>query len=107
MPSAARATASGDPGLAAARTALSWQRMALSFMSLAAVTLGASAHRGAPGLLLPAALLFAIAGLVWRHARRRLADLSLMPTARAAVLLTAATGAAALVATVLVLVRPT
>jgi lipopolysaccharide export LptBFGC system permease protein LptF len=79
--------------------------MALSFMTLAALTLGAAAHRGAPGLLLPAAALFAIAGLVWRHARRRLGDLSLMPTVRATVLLTIATGAAALIATVLVLLQ--
>jgi hypothetical protein len=79
--------------------------MALSFMTLAALTLGAAAHRGAPGLLLPAAALFAIAGLVWRHARRRLGDLSLMPTVRATALLTIATGAAALIATVLVLLQ--
>ena len=106
MPSAARGEPSGDPGLAAERTALSWQRMALSFMTLAAVTLGAAAHRGAPGLLIPAAVLFVIAGLVWRHARRRLEDLSHMPTVRATALLTVATGAAALIATVLVFVRP-
>jgi hypothetical protein len=80
--------------------------MALSFVSLAALTLGAAAHRGAPGLLVPAALLFAIAGGVWRHARRRVADPSLATAARPLALLGAATGAAALVATVLVFVRP-
>jgi uncharacterized membrane protein YidH (DUF202 family) len=106
MPSAVRGNAAGDPGLAAERTALSWQRMALSFMTLAAVTLGAAAHRGAPGLLIAAAALFAIAGGVWRHARRRLADLALMPTVRATIGLTVATCAAALIATVMVVVSP-
>ena len=106
MPSAAKGFGAGDPGLAAERTALSWQRMALSFMTLAAVTLGAAAHRGAPGLLIAAAALFAIAGGVWRHARRRLADLALMPTVRATIGLTVATCAAALIATVLVFVNP-
>jgi len=80
--------------------------MALGFVSLAALTLGAAAHRGAPGLIVPAALLFALAGGVWRHARRRVADPSLMTTARPLVLLAAATGVAALIAAVLVFVRP-
>ena len=105
MPSAAE-RAPGDPGLARERTALSWQRLALGFVSLAALTLGAAAHRGAPGLIAPAALLFALAGGGWRYARRRVADPSLMPAARPLVLLAAATGTAALIATVLVFVRP-
>jgi uncharacterized membrane protein YidH (DUF202 family) len=104
MPSAAEPP--GDPGLAAERTALSWQRMALSFMSLAALTLGAAAHRGAPGLLIPGAVLFAIAGLVWRYARRRIVDRELRTARRSLVLLGYATGVAALVATLLVFVRP-
>jgi uncharacterized membrane protein YidH (DUF202 family) len=105
MPSAAE-RGPRDPGLARERTALAWQRMALSFVSLSALTLGAAAHHGAPGLLAPAGLLFAIAGGVWRHARRRVADPSLATAVRPMVMLGAATGAAALIATVLVFVRP-
>jgi uncharacterized membrane protein YidH (DUF202 family) len=103
MPSAAEAP--DDPGLARERTALAWQRMALSFITLAAVTLGAAAHRGEPDLLIPSAALFAVAGAVWRYARRRIADRSL-PTARPVALLAAATAVAALAAAVLVVVRP-
>ena len=51
MPSAGKAP--GDRGLARERTALSWQRMALSFTSLAGVTLAAAAHRHRPWLLAP------------------------------------------------------
>ena len=104
MPSAAKAP--GDRGLAAERTALSWQRMALAFTSLAALTLGAAAHRGAPVFLVPAAALFAVAAVVWRYARRRIADRSLPTAARPIALLAVATGGAALAAVVLVLVRP-
>jgi uncharacterized membrane protein YidH (DUF202 family) len=104
MPSAAEP--SSDPGLARERTALAWQRMALSFMSLAAVTLGAAAHRGEPDLLIPSAGLFAAAGAVWRYARRRITDRSLPTAARPVALLAAATALAALAAAILVVVRP-
>ena len=72
MPSAAEA--SGDPGLARERTALSWQRMALSFTSLAGVTLAAAAHRHRPWLLVPAAILALVGGAIWLYARRRIGD---------------------------------
>ena len=58
MPSTAEP--SGDRGLARERTALSWQRMALSFTSLAGVTLAAAAHRHRPWLLTPTAILAVI-----------------------------------------------
>src|SRR3954470_19471038 len=85
-----------DPGLAAERTALAWQRMALGFTTLAAVTLAGAAHGHAPGLVLPAAGPFAIAAAVWLHARRRVGDPQTPTTARPLALLAAATAAAAL-----------
>jgi hypothetical protein len=72
--------------------------MALGFTSLAAVTLGAAAHREAPWMLVPAAALFVVAATVWLHARRRAADLSLRTTARPLALLAVATAAVAVVA---------
>jgi len=64
----------GDRGLARERTALSWQRMALSFTSLAGVTLAAAAHRHRPWLLAPAAILAVVGGAIWLYARRRIGD---------------------------------
>jgi uncharacterized membrane protein YidH (DUF202 family) len=104
MPSAAERPR--DPGLAAERTALAWQRMALGFTTLAAVTLAAAAHRNAPRLVLPAAALFVVAAAVWLHARRRVADPAVPTTARPLALLAAATVVAALVAAVMAVVRP-
>jgi len=72
MPSAGEAP--GDRGLARERTALSWQRMALSFTSLAGVTLAAAAHRHRPWLLAPAAILAVVGGAIWLYARRRIGD---------------------------------
>ena len=72
MPSTAEP--SGDRGLARERTALSWQRMALSFTSLAGVTLAAAAHRHRPWLLAPAAILAVVGGAIWLYARRRIGD---------------------------------
>jgi uncharacterized membrane protein YidH (DUF202 family) len=90
-----------DPGLAAERTALSWQRMALSFTSLAAVILAAAAHRHRPWLLVPAAGVFLLGAGIWLYSRRRIAAPA-TPTARGPlVLLAAAAIAAALVAGVL------
>jgi uncharacterized membrane protein YidH (DUF202 family) len=104
MPSAADRRR--DPGLAEERTALAWQRMALGFTTLAAVTLAAAAHRQALLLLVPAAALFAVAAAVWRHARRRMADPDVPTTARPLALLAAATAAAGLVAAIMALARP-
>jgi uncharacterized membrane protein YidH (DUF202 family) len=66
-----RGEAPGDPGLAAERTAMTWQRMALAFTSLGAVVLGVGAHRNTPWLVLPAAALFLVAAVIWRYWRRR------------------------------------
>ena len=95
-----------DPGLARERTALSWQRMALSFTSLAAVTLAGAAHRQRLWMLAPAALLFAVGGAIWLYARRRIADPALPTARRPLVLLGGAVVVAAVVAAVLVAVAP-
>src|SRR5919202_5084566 len=95
-----------DPGLAGERTALAWQRMALGFTTLAAVTLAAAAHLHAPWLVLPAVGLFAVAAAIWLHARRRVADPGLPTTAPPPALLAAATAAAAIVAVGMALRRP-
>ena len=79
--------------------------MGLGFTSLAAVTLGAAAHRKAPWMLMPAAALFAVAAAIWVHARRRAVDPSLRTTARPLALLAAATAAAAAVAVAMTIVR--
>jgi uncharacterized membrane protein YidH (DUF202 family) len=63
-----------DPGLARERTALAWQRAALSYASLAALTLAAAAHRQRPWLLAPAAILGVAGAAVWLYARRRIGD---------------------------------
>jgi hypothetical protein len=78
--------------------------MALGFTSLAAVTLGAAAHREAPWMLVPAAALFVVAAAVWLHARRRAVDLSMRTTARPLALLALATAAAAAVAVAMAIV---
>jgi uncharacterized membrane protein YidH (DUF202 family) len=103
MPSAADRPR--DRGLAVERTALAWQRTTLGFTSLAALILGAAAHRQAAWMLGPAAGLFVVAGLAWRYARRRSAAPGAGTDRRALRWLAAATGAAALVAAALALVR--
>src|SRR5690349_19316259 len=72
MPSAAEPPR--DPGLARERTALAWQRAALSYASLAGVTLAAAAHRQRPWLLAPAAVLAVAGAAIWLYARRRIGD---------------------------------
>jgi uncharacterized membrane protein YidH (DUF202 family) len=104
MPSTAEAPR--DPGLAAERTALAWQRMALGFTSMAAVMLAAAAHRGDPWLLAPSVALFAVAAAVWRYARRRTGDRALRTARRPVALLAYATAAAAVAAAALSLIRP-
>src|SRR3954465_15235636 len=95
-----------DPGLASERTALAWQRMALSFTSIAAVTLAAAAHRHVPWLIAPSAGLFAIAAAARAHARPRTGDSGLRTARRPIALLALATAAAAVAAAALSLVRP-
>jgi uncharacterized membrane protein YidH (DUF202 family) len=104
MPSAAEPPR--DPGVASERTALAWQRMALSFTSIAAVNLAAAAHRQMPWLIAPSALLFAVAAAIWRYARKRTGDRGLSTARRPIALLALATAAAAVAAAALSLVRP-
>jgi uncharacterized membrane protein YidH (DUF202 family) len=99
MPSTAEPP--GDPGLARERTALAWQRMALSFTSLAAVMLAAAAHRQRLWFLAPAALLFAVGAAIWLYARRRTGDPALFTARRPVALLSGAAVAAAVAAGVL------
>ena len=98
---------SGDPGLASERTALAWQRMALSFTSIAAVTLAAAAHRQVPWLLAP------VGGAASSSRRRSGATRAggsairgLTTARRPIALLAYATAAAAVAAAALSLVRP-
>jgi uncharacterized membrane protein YidH (DUF202 family) len=95
-----------DPGLASERTALAWQRMALSFTSIAAVTLAAAAHRRVPWLIAASVVLFAVAAAVWLYARRRSGDRGLSTARRPLALLSAAAVGAAVAAAVLTLSRP-
>src|SRR3954468_2436559 len=85
----------GDPGLASERTALAWQRMALSFTSIAAVMLAAAAHRPTAWLIGPSALLFASAAAIWRYARLRIGHRDLSTARRPIALLALVTAAAA------------
>jgi uncharacterized membrane protein YidH (DUF202 family) len=104
MPSTAEP--SGDPARASERTGLAWQRMALSFTSIAAVMLAAAAHRQVVWLLGPSAVLFAVAAAIWRYARRRIGDRALRTARRPVALLAVATAAAAVAAAALSLIRP-
>jgi hypothetical protein len=92
-----------DPGLALERTTLSWQRMATGFATLAALIIGAAAHRGEAWMALPAPVLLLMAVAVWRHARRRAVGGG--PDRRALAALAAGVVAAALVAALLTLAR--
>src|SRR3954469_5777125 len=97
---------SGDPGLASERTALAWQRMALSFTTIAAVTLAAAAHRQATWMLAPSVVLFAVAAAIWRYARLRSANRAMGTARRSVALLAIAPAAPAVAAAALSLVRP-
>lgn len=92
-----------DPGLAPERTSMTWQRMALAFISLGAVTLGAAAHRDTPWMVLPAAALFAVGTAIAVYWRRRDEGGEHPAAVR---WLTAATVAAAVMAAVLTVVHP-
>jgi uncharacterized membrane protein YidH (DUF202 family) len=85
------------------RTALAWQRSALSFAAIAGVTLGAAAHHRRAWLLAPAVALLGVALAVWRHARVA----GPLPQSRPLRLVTAATTAAAGLAAVVVIVVET
>src|SRR3954471_18049816 len=104
MPSTAEP--SGDPGLASERTALAWQRMALSFTSIAAVMLAAAAHRQNAWLIGPSAVLFAVAAAIWRYARLRIGHRDVSTARRPIALLALATATAAVAAVALSLIRP-
>lgn len=97
MPSAAEAPR--DPGMAAERTALAWQRMATGFTTMAALVLGAAAHRGEPWLILPAGALLLVALAVYIESRRRSAGGGQDPRALRA--LAVATTAVAVLAAIL------
>src|SRR3954471_10299196 len=96
----------GDPGLASERTALAWQRMALSFTSIAAVMLAAAAHRQTAWLIGPSALLFAAAAAIWRYARLRIRHPDVSTARRPPPRLALAPAAAAVAAAALSLIRP-
>jgi hypothetical protein len=84
---------------------MTWQRMALGFVSLGALVLGVGAHHNTPWFVLPAASLFLVGAVIWRYWRRRAArpwdDLG---RARPLRWLAAATMAAAVMAAALTLV---
>ena len=52
---------------------MTWQRMALGFVTLGALVLGVGARRNTSWFVLPAAALFVVAALIWRYWRRRAA----------------------------------
>ncbi|MEA2270549.1 MAG: hypothetical protein QOD55_955 [Solirubrobacteraceae bacterium] len=69
MPSAAERAP--DPGLAPQRTALTWQRMALGFISIGALVIGLAARRQALWMLVPAGALLGAGAVLWRYGRAR------------------------------------
>jgi|SRR5215208_6730515 len=89
-----------DPGLAPERTSMTWQRMALAFVSLGAVTLGAAARRDTPWMVLPAAALFGVGAAIALYFRRRAEGVEHPAALRWLTLATVATAAMAAVLTV-------
>ncbi|HEX7298984.1 MAG TPA: DUF202 domain-containing protein [Solirubrobacteraceae bacterium] len=92
-------------GVPRERTALAWERSALGFAALAALVVGVAAHRDAPGLLVLALALLALAAAVRRHGRREYARTTVAAQSRAIALLALATVLAALAAAAAVLAR--
>jgi putative membrane protein len=92
-------------GVPRERTALAWERSALGFATLAAIVVGIAARRDAPGLLVLALALLAVAAGVGRHSRREYARSAVRPAPRAIALVTLATVVAALAAVAAVLAR--
>ena len=82
---------------------MTWQRMALAFVSLGAVTLGAAARRDTSWMVLPAAALFAVGAAIALYWRGR-AEGGEHPAALR--WLTVATAATAAMAAVLTVVHP-
>ena len=93
------------PGVARERTGLAWERQALAFWTLAAVTLGIAAHRDAPGLLVASAALVGVGVAVWFTGRRAYTKDGVQPQSGALALIAVATALAALVAAVVVIAR--
>jgi uncharacterized membrane protein YidH (DUF202 family) len=98
MPSAAERPR--DPGLASERTSMTWQRMALGFTSLGALTLGVAAHRNTPWMVLPAAALFAVGAAIALYWRRRAEGRAHATAVRGLAIATVATAVMAVVLTV-------
>jgi putative membrane protein len=92
-------------GLPRERTALAWERSALGFAALAGIVLGIAARRDAPGLLVLAVALLALAAIVWRHGRRVYERTAVAAQPRPIALLTLATVVAALAAIAAVIAR--
>lgn len=96
-----------DPGVAHERTALAWQRMALGFMSVGALTIGLAARHHTVWMLAPAAVAFVLGAVTWLYGRVRAAsDEPADRHARALARLAAATVGLALLAAAMVLGRP-
>jgi hypothetical protein len=93
------------PGLARERTGLAWERQALAFWTLAAVTLGIAAHRNAPGLLVASAALVGVGVGVWFTGRRAYTRDAVQAQAGALALIALATAVAAVVAAAVVVVQ--
>lgn len=93
------------PGVARERTGLAWERQALAFWTLAAVTLGIAAHRNAPALLIASAALVGVGVAVWFTGRRAYTRDGVQAQAGALALIALATVLAALVAALVVIVR--
>lgn len=98
-----RSTAYRPRVAAAERTTLAWERSALAYGTLAAILLGAAAHRAEPWLLGPTGAMLAVAGVLWRHAHDRGRKAG---APRALALLTLVAVFAAVVATAAVLQGP-
>ena len=82
---------------------MTWQRMALGYTSLGALTIGVAARRNTPWMVLPAAALLAVGAAIAVYWRRR-AEAGAHPTAVR--WLTAATVATAVMAAALTLLHP-
>jgi uncharacterized membrane protein YidH (DUF202 family) len=93
-----------ERGLARERTGLAWERSALAYAVLAAVVLGAAAHRNAPGLIVLSLALFVCALAVWRHGIRAYERPGAPPQARTLALMSSATALTAVTAAIVVAV---